>query len=146
MKSSSYQGVGVKMCESVCLYVCLSLLVVIVKSEDTETFIRQLCKTSQELWKQNHNFLLCGQMLSEVIVKLKKWLDQIDRNSSISHVGISSFLIACGRLGIRPSDVDKQMIASFPKTVSPSCGLGYANLVECPMLRCFIPEDGKDPS
>ena len=99
------------MCKSVCISICLSPL---VKSEATATFIREVCETSQEFWDHNHEFLSCRQILSEV--KVKKLYDQVDRNSSISHVGISSFLIACGRLGIRPSDVDKQMIDSFPKT------------------------------
>ena len=110
MTSSTYHGVSVKTWDFVRLYVCLILSAVIVSSEETEAFIRRLCTTSQELWEQNHNFLVCGQMLSEVRVRCltdqiqSSWdrIGELERNHSSSHntviVGLVGFLIVCGSL------------------------------------------------
>ena len=168
------------------MYVCLGLLTVIVRCEDTATFIREICKTSQEFLNLNHEFLSCRQMLSEV--RVKNLYDQSDRNSSISYERVFSyFIMASGSLllmckllfgskgnilGIRnalskpsdtdeqdegikqPVDVGEQKETNCSRNVNAAsmssiqrclvcCSGGHVNLVVCPMLKCFIPKEGK---
>ena len=83
----------------------------IVRCEDTATFIREICKTSQEFLNLNHEFLSCRQMLSEV--RVKNLYDQSDRNSSISYERVFSyFIMASGSLLLRYASCSKDVSAA----------------------------------